>query len=86
MFAHMQVEPDPPSQRIGRPLHAGLEAVIMRCLAKDPSERPGSMAELDKALAALVFDPPWAQERARAWWTDERSKHRTRVYGDQPAP
>lgn len=76
MFAHMEVEPEPPSTRVGRPLHAGLEQVVMRCLAKDPSARPASMEALDDQLAALTFDAPWSQERARAWWTPERAKQR----------
>jgi serine/threonine-protein kinase len=80
MFAHMQIEPEKPSVRAGREIHAGLEAVIMRCLAKDPAARPQSMEELDKALAALEFDPPWSQERAHAWWTADRSKVRLRAY------
>jgi serine/threonine-protein kinase len=80
MFAHMQIEPEKPSARAGREIHAGLEAVIMRCLAKDPAARPQSMEELDKALAALEFDPPWSQERAHAWWTADRSKVRLRAY------
>ncbi len=79
MFAHMQVEPEPPSARLGRPLHAGLEAVVMRCLAKNPAERPETMIELDRALAALSFDPPWTQERARQWWDEDKSKLRVRA-------
>lgn len=79
MFAHMEVEPEPPSERIGKALHPGLEQVVMRCLAKDPSARPQSMIELDDQLAALTFAVPWGQERARAWWTPERAKMRARV-------
>jgi len=89
MFAHMQVEPDAPSHRLGRPVHAGLEAVVMRCLAKDPTERPATMLAVDDALAALVFETPWSQERARAWWSDERMKLRTRARDsglDDPGP
>ena len=68
MFAHMEVDADRPSERLGRPIHRGLEDVIMRCLAKNPLQRPESMLALDDALAALVFDPPWTQARARQWW------------------
>ncbi len=79
MFAHMQVEPDPPSVRLGRPVHAGLEAVVMRCLAKNPLARPESMMALDTQLAGLTFETPWTQERAKEWWTDERANLRTRA-------
>ena len=79
MFAHMQIEPDPPSARLGRPVHAGLEAVVMRCLAKNPLARPASMKELDTQLAGLTFETPWTQERAEGWWTDDRAAMRTRA-------
>jgi eukaryotic-like serine/threonine-protein kinase len=71
MFAHAEADAEPPSQRLGRPVHAGLEALIMRCLAKNPLKRPQSMLELDEALAELRFDEPWSPARARKWW-DER--------------
>ncbi len=71
MFAHVEGEVEPPSARVGRPLHAGLEEVIMRCLAKNPLKRPPTMEALDEALAELRFDPPWTPARARKWW-DER--------------
>ncbi len=79
MFAHMQIEPDAPSARVGRSLHAGLESVVMRCLAKDPTQRPDTMGAVDQALAALTFETPWNQERAAAWWSEERTKLRTRA-------
>jgi serine/threonine-protein kinase len=68
LFAHVDVDPETPSQRVGRPLHPGLEAVVMRCLAKDPSARPQTMEAVDELLAALSFERPWSQARARRWW------------------
>ncbi len=67
LFAHVSTEPDPPSTRVGRPLHAGLEAIVLTCLAKDPAARP-TMEQLGAALGQLVFERPWSQERARQWW------------------
>jgi serine/threonine-protein kinase len=49
---HLHSEPQPPSQRVGRALPAGLEALVLRCLAKAPSERP-SAAELERELHRL---------------------------------
>ncbi len=67
LFAHVDTEPDPPSLRVGHPLHSGLEQIVLRCLAKDPAARP-TMESLDELLATLAFDPPWSQARARHWW------------------
>ena len=64
---HLQAQPVPPSVRAGRPFPPGLEAAILRCLAKEPSGRPaGAMAlweELGDAGAGV-----WTQGEARSWW------------------
>lgn len=69
MFAHMEVDADRPSDRIGRPIHQGLEDLVMRCLHKNPLKRPPTMQALDEELEQLRFDPPWTQARAREWWS-----------------
>lgn len=79
MFAHMAEEPEPPSTRLGRAVHPGLEAVIMRCLAKNPLARPMTMEALDDALAALSFPSPWNAARSREWWAAHPRP-------DKPAP
>jgi len=68
MFAHVAVDPEPPSVRLGRPVDPDFEALLLRCLAKNPLARPHTMEALDNALADLHFDPPWTPERARRWW------------------
>lgn len=69
MFAHMEVDADRPSERIGRPIHQGLEDLLMRCLHKNPLKRPPTMQALDEELEQLRFEPPWTQARAREWWS-----------------
>lgn len=44
--AHVVEQPKRPSERLGAPLPAQLEALVMACLAKDPKERPNSALEL----------------------------------------
>jgi len=51
--------PVPPSLRLGQPLPAQLEAVILRCLAKDPNERYATAAELAAALDEIAATLPW---------------------------
>ncbi|GAA2723059.1 serine/threonine-protein kinase [Actinocorallia aurantiaca] len=49
MYHHMSVAPQPLTElRPGFP--AGLADLVMRCLAKDPRDRPGSARELSDAL------------------------------------
>jgi serine/threonine-protein kinase len=64
---HLQAEPEPPSVRLGSPVPAGLETLILRCLAKDPDGRPASALELDGALEAADAGE-WSQVLARQWW------------------
>jgi eukaryotic-like serine/threonine-protein kinase len=45
-----------------------LQEVILRCLAKVPSERFASMAELEAALNAVPNPQPWTELLARDWW------------------
>jgi hypothetical protein len=42
--------------------------VLMRCLAKDRSERPANAAELLNLLAACTISDRWTQDDAARWW------------------
>ncbi len=39
LLRQVQADPDPPSQRLGEPVDAALEALILRAMAKDPAKR-----------------------------------------------
>lgn len=69
---HLHDTPDTPSQRTGKSLDPLLEALVMRCLAKDPAARPQSAAELSAALAQCTAASRWTPERRAAWWTAHR--------------
>ncbi len=58
----------PPSQRIGRPIDADLEAVLMACLSKALDGRPQSAAALADALGRCASANRWTNDEAAAWW------------------
>jgi serine/threonine-protein kinase len=73
LVMHAHQKPMAPSRRLGRAVHAGLEALVMDCLDKNPNRRPQTARELSEALAALRFDEPWTEERAMVWWKQQLS-------------
>jgi serine/threonine protein kinase len=44
------------------------DALIGRCLEKDPDRRPQSMAEVASALDAVLVYQPWTRSQIDAWW------------------
>ncbi len=68
LIMHSREQPVPPSQRGDRKIPAQLEQVILRCLAKNPGERPQSALELSEELHAIGIEKDWTAERAAKWW------------------
>lgn len=71
IMMHISTQPEPPSVR-APDVPPDLERVVMRCLAKNPSERFQSVGEVDRALAACQDAGRWSRDAARAWWTSWR--------------
>jgi hypothetical protein len=67
---HLSAEAVPPSRRADVKLPAGLDELVLSCLAKEPAERP-SAAELARSLATLDV-PAWSEDDARGWWRVNR--------------
>src|SRR5262245_21567125 len=65
LAAHLRQAPRPPSERAREPVPPSLDAVVLRCLAKDVGERFQSAAELRAALAAIDVVPAWTADDAR---------------------
>ncbi|MCA9728274.1 MAG: serine/threonine protein kinase [Candidatus Eisenbacteria bacterium] len=65
---HIQEEPVPPSARCETPIPSALDALVRRCLAKNPEQRPQTAVELREALEACPCETPWSEARAHAWW------------------
>jgi len=68
LMQHFEALPTPPSRRTETEIPAGLEALILECLAKRPQDRPATAAELARRLAACPVRQAWTEERAREWW------------------
>jgi eukaryotic-like serine/threonine-protein kinase len=64
---HLQAKPVPPSVRSRRQIPAGLEALVMQCLEKDPAQRPAGALELACELRGCGAGS-WTQIDAQAWW------------------
>jgi serine/threonine-protein kinase len=74
LIMHAHQKPQLPSKRGGMPVHPELEALIMRCLEKNPNKRPQAAMEIRETLQGLRFDTPWSQDRAKAWWATHLPK------------
>ncbi len=69
---HIQQEPAPPSQ-INPGLDQGLEAIILKCMEKDPADRPQDATELIDDLehyremndTQLIKNPDWDKEERK---------------------
>lgn len=67
---HLHTQPEPPSERAQQPIPPDLEALVLRCLAKDPNDRPQSAFALECALSECQGIEPWTPDQAQQWWHD----------------
>jgi DNA-binding NtrC family response regulator len=65
---HSDTIPAPPSTIAKKAIADDLDALVLECLSKDPSLRPGSADDLWMRLDELSIAHAWDQPRARAWW------------------
>jgi serine/threonine-protein kinase len=73
MVAHAKESVTPPSCW-NHTIPADLEAVIMRCLAKEPGDRYGSPREMAEALSACDDAGTWDYEKAGNWWRERAAE------------
>jgi serine/threonine-protein kinase len=80
MLQHAQTPPPRPSQRVGLPIPAALEDLVMDLLEKDPAGRPPSADAVSSRLEEVHLTSAWSEERAEEWW----SEHRPRSLDSRP--
>jgi serine/threonine-protein kinase len=59
-----------PSSFIKGEIPSELEVLVLRCLEKDPNDRPQDVAEILENLESLPGIRPWTQADACAWWQE----------------
>jgi eukaryotic-like serine/threonine-protein kinase len=67
LYQHVHVMPEPPSARLGHAVCPELESLLLRCLAKEPADRPESARALAEALGHISAGT-WSTAEAEAWW------------------
>jgi eukaryotic-like serine/threonine-protein kinase len=67
---HMNTPAPRPSTRTKNVIPSDLEAVIMRCLEKDPAQRFPDARAFAAALSACYDADGWTMTAARAWWKE----------------
>jgi eukaryotic-like serine/threonine-protein kinase len=65
---HAKSAPEPPSARRGQPVSVDLEALLLRCLAKAPADRPSDAAEMSRELEICSVAGVWTLLDAAAGW------------------
>jgi serine/threonine-protein kinase len=67
MIAHAR-EPVIAPRQIVPSIPEDLEAIVVKCLAKEPAQRYADAAALGEALAKCGCADAWTQELAAQWW------------------
>lgn len=67
LMAHAY-EPVIPPAKLRQEVPDDLQAVVLRCLEKDPSRRFPDAHSLEQALAACAAADQWTPEQAALWW------------------
>jgi hypothetical protein len=76
--AHMGLQPDRPSARLGAPVPTDLEDLVLALLAKQVADRPPSAAAVAQRLESCSCFGSWSQADARRWWREHGPELRAR--------
>jgi eukaryotic-like serine/threonine-protein kinase len=67
---HVTAMPKPPSDATSSYIQPELEMILMKCLAKKPSDRFASALEMAAAIRALPTARDWDLPDAQRWWRE----------------
>ena len=70
MTRHLYSAPAPPSSCASEPIPSAIDALVLRCLEKNPGDRPQSADALGRDLAACADNEAWSSELAESWWRE----------------
>lgn len=79
LMAHARDEVPPP-RSLNPLIPPDLEAIVLRCLAKDPADRFPDVAALEEALGNCSMASQWTEAAAADWW---RMSEETSLLGDE---
>jgi serine/threonine protein kinase len=65
---HIQKAPPTITELSEQKIPAQLADLLLRCLAKDPADRPADAMSLARELTACDLGAPWNQVHAARWW------------------
>jgi serine/threonine-protein kinase len=68
ILAHVQSDPTAPSLSTEIEVPEDLERIVLKCLKKQPDERPESAEALYRDLDRCELQRPWTEQAARQWW------------------
>ena len=66
---HVNEIPQPPSERLGKPVSKELEHALMSCLEKSRAKRPQTARDLADLLSKSPEASLWSTEDADRWWS-----------------
>lgn len=85
IIAHAHEAVVPPSEHVPSVPH-DLEAIVMRCLAKDPDDRYQSILDMAAALDRCESSGSWLQADAVQWWTENETIAECPQPGEEAQP
>ena len=84
---HLFDVPSAPSSHVATPIPADLEALVLRCLAKDREARPPSASALRALLLACEDGSRYDRAGATTWWGEHGAALRTGArHAPAPSP
>jgi serine/threonine-protein kinase len=74
LMAHLHELPEPLNQRcLG--ISTDIEAIVLRCLEKDPAQRFQSAEAVVDSLCRCADSVSWTGEQAADWWRQKEPGH-----------